>query len=99
MEDEQRQRIAEWFTTKWKHGPCPVCETNEWAPNPKLGQITNFTADELEINVVPVFLVYCTNCGYTLPINALVAGICPAREIPPPDAFDLAAHKVPEGNG
>ena len=99
MEDEQRQRVAQWFSDKWSHGPCPVCDANAWAPNSKLGQITNFASDEFEVNVVPVLLVYCTNCGYTLPINALVAGICQPRAMPAPDAFDLAADRTPEGSG
>lgn len=101
MEAEELQRVAVWFGEKWKHGACPVCEANAWAPNPRLGQIPNFAplGNPFGVNVVPVLLVYCTNCGYTIQINALVAGILKPPEIPEPSAFDLAADRVAEPSG
>lgn len=100
VEAEELQRVAAWFGEKWKHGACPVCEADSWAPNPRLGQITNFVpTTPFALNVVPVLLIYCTNCGYTLQVNAMVAGIIRPPEIPEPDVFDLEAAKVVEGSG
>jgi hypothetical protein len=70
------QKLNTWFREKWDHGPCPVCGTNLWTPLPRLGMVPNLNpTGPLSANVVPVLLIGCTNCGYTLQINALVAGI------------------------
>jgi hypothetical protein len=69
-------KLNQWFTEKWKHGPCPVCETDLWTPLPRLGQVPNLNpTGPITTNVVPVLLVGCTNCGYTLQINAITAGL------------------------
>ena len=75
MEFDQ-DKLNEWFTEKWKHGACPVCETNQWAPLGRLGMVPNINPPGPDGgNVVPVLLIYCTNCGYMLPVNALVADV------------------------
>jgi predicted nucleic-acid-binding Zn-ribbon protein len=51
-----------------------VCRTNEWAPNQKIAHLPN-AQSAIDGTMYPVVLIYCKNCGYTLPINALVAGI------------------------
>jgi hypothetical protein len=69
-------KLNQWFADKWKHGPCPVCETDLWTPLPRLGMVPNLNpTGPISTNVVPVLLVGCTNCGYTLQINALAAGL------------------------
>lgn len=69
-------KLGEWFSEKWQHGPCPVCETNRWAPLPRLGVVPNINPPGLDGgNIVPVLLIHCTNCGYMLSVNALVAGV------------------------
>jgi hypothetical protein len=75
MEIDQT-KLNDWFANKWRHGACPVCETDLWAPLPRLGMVPNINPPGPDGgNVVPMLLIYCTNCGYTLPINALVAGV------------------------
>jgi hypothetical protein len=39
MDDQERQRLARWLSEKWKHGPCPVCQSNSWATAQRLGEI------------------------------------------------------------
>lgn len=69
-------KLTEWFAEKWKHGPCPVCQTDLWTPLPRLGMVPNINPPGPDGgNVVPVLIINCTNCGYTLSINALVAGL------------------------
>ena len=71
MDDQERQRAADWFDDKWHYGACPVCHVEQWGLYPMLGQIANHSGD----NTVPVLLVACENCGHTVPVNALIAGI------------------------
>ncbi len=69
-------KLNEWFADKWKHGECPVCGTNLWTPLPRLGMVPNLNPiGPISTNVVPVLLIGCANCGYTLQVNALVAGV------------------------
>ncbi len=74
LDEEEIRRVDAWIADRWRHGPCPVCEANSWAPNLRIGQIENeatFSVGE----TFPVLLIFCTECGYTLSINARIAGI------------------------
>lgn len=70
-------RLQRWIAEKWRHGPCPVCHASEWAPNQRYGQISNL---DYAGKMVPVVLIVCGNCGYTLTINALTADLLPPAE-------------------
>jgi hypothetical protein len=84
MDAEERARFEAWFAEKWHHGPCPVCAANEWGAQPKLGQIENLglgleASDRPMVLIqggrVPILLISCKNCGYTVAVNAIIAGI------------------------
>lgn len=95
-----RDALNQWFQNKWKHGPCPVCETDLWTPLPRLGMIPNINPPgPTGGNVVPVLLVSCTNCGYLLTINALMAGVIETADWNEELAKYSASHKsVPESS-
>lgn len=68
--------LNRWIEEKWRHGPCPVCDTNEWVPLPRIGMVPNINPPGPNGgNVVPVLLIHCTNCGYMLTVNAVTAGV------------------------
>lgn len=83
------QKAAEWLAEKWRHGPCPVCHENNWSYYPRLGQVSNL---DYAGRMVPMLLVGCNVCGYTVFINAIEAGI--VKE-PGEDAVDLPEGKLP----
>jgi len=71
------QAIQEWLQRKWDHGPCPVCHTDQFGHGP-LFEIPSYSPKVgPSVAVLPVFIVSCANCGYSLLFNALVAGIVP----------------------
>ena len=76
---EQQVRLQAWFQTKWHHGPCPVCMTNNYAPPDRAWEIRPFFGGGLVIGgsggIIPMFPVTCTNCGYTVWVNAIIAGV------------------------
>jgi hypothetical protein len=74
LDPAETARLLEWLRTKWKHKGCPVCEADSWTVNPRVGQIYNEGTFRGGTSY-PVVLVFCTNCGYTLPINARIAGV------------------------
>jgi predicted nucleic-acid-binding Zn-ribbon protein len=74
MDAAELERYRAWAAQKWKHGPCPVCRTNNWIRNARIGHVPNpqTVVDGSAFFVLPI---YCSNCGYTIFINAHVAGI------------------------
>lgn len=99
LDAEQRGRLEEWFEKEWKLHECPVCgETDNWAPNAKLGQILN-VGSFVDGTSFPVVLFRCGKCGYVVPINAIAAGVVSRDDDPagpmPGVEFDPKA----EGNG
>lgn len=81
MSGEQWDRLQTWLETKWRHGPCPVCQADAWFPAPNLGQIQNLIPVPPEGGkTVPVVLMACEVCGYIVTINAVGAGILAPEE-------------------
>lgn len=72
--DEELERLSKWFRDKWKHGPCPVCTTDNWLINAKISQIFNEQTLQ-DGSSFPVVLIVCSNCGYTIPINSRIAQV------------------------
>lgn len=56
---------------------CSMCKEREWSIHPELYQLTQFNEGGTIIGgpVVPLLILECTNCGNTLSINAIRAGI------------------------
>lgn len=73
--------VNRWWQANWRHGPCPVCGSNAWFPYQRFGQISNL---EYAGNMVPVLLVGCGQCGYTIAINAYLAGLLSKESTGPP---------------
>jgi predicted nucleic-acid-binding Zn-ribbon protein len=78
-----KERGMEWLNKNW-HTPkaCPICKQNNWAVSESLALLPRLVKDAMEAPnlVYPVFLVTCGTCGYTLFINALVAGLLPQEK-------------------
>src|SRR5438309_11966218 len=74
MDAQERARLQRWIAEKWKPKACPVCLASAWSFNEKVGQIYNDNTLS-DGTAFPVVLIFCTNCGYTIPINARIAGV------------------------
>jgi hypothetical protein len=74
VNEQELARYQEWIKEKWKHGPCPVCKTSNWRVADNPGMLPADVPASV-LGPFPFVLVYCSNCGYTLFINSLVAGI------------------------
>lgn len=71
-----KERIIEWIKSYWKHGPCPVCESDNWEAGP-VYEVRSFAPGGLAVprSVLPVFSISCKTCGYVLFIDAVMAGV------------------------
>src|SRR5712692_10276952 len=81
MDATERDRLAEWIKEKWKHGPCPVCGANSYGPGEDIALLFPEAGPDSGLNATPprgayaVVPILCLVCGYTILINAAVAGI------------------------
>jgi hypothetical protein len=94
LDAAERARFDAWITEKWKHGPCPVCQSNSWSRGGKLHQIINSSTLFPEGGTsLPAVSLACQVCGYTMFINAITAGIVEPDEIEEPsEESGEAAH-------
>jgi hypothetical protein len=66
-----------WLQEKWGDSrPCPYCNTDEWTVGTPLDDVL----DSMSERVSAYFPVTCNNCGHTVQINAVMAGVLPSSE-------------------
>lgn len=66
-----------WLEEKWgTQRQCPYCDANDWTVGTPLDDIL----DEGDGKVSPYFTVTCDNCGNTVNVNAVMAGVLPTGE-------------------
>lgn len=66
----------EWLAERW--GPqqaCPYCETTSWSVGTPF-----FVSLQSGESLSPHFAVMCDNCGNTVFINAILAGLVPEED-------------------
>lgn len=85
--DKQQQLINVWLTNKWgANKQCPMCGHVSWSAGPMPGLVVRGANDsgDMMAGGYPCVVVTCTNCGNTILVNAIVAGIrdLPAAEPP-----------------
>jgi len=78
LTSEQYQKLVAYVQSKWK-APyrCASCEANQWSVPDELFQLMQYTPGSIAIGgpVIPFAPVTCTNCGNTILINAIIAGL------------------------
>lgn len=76
-EDELREALIDsaiaWLEQKWgADNPCPYCDNEEWTVSLPFKLLL-----ESRVSLQPHFSAVCTNCGNTVLINAVMAGLLP----------------------
>lgn len=76
---EQMAKIDEWLTSKWGEKKlCTQCEVSAWGVGAAPASVPLSSNDARIIYAgghYPCIVVTCNNCGNTILVNALVAGI------------------------
>lgn len=70
-------KLVEHLRTKWHGRSCPMCNAGTWNVQNSTYQLLEFNQGGLVLGgpVIPVIPIVCSNCGNTLLINAITAGI------------------------
>jgi hypothetical protein len=75
---DQNSKLLSFIQSKWKPPyVCSCCASNSWNIGQELFQLTQFAGGAMIVGgpLVPVAPLICTNCGNTVLVNAIVAGI------------------------
>jgi hypothetical protein len=81
---DEATRLQDWFRTRWRNPVCPVSNERNWVTGERLVQSPIYKGNSYEtltqgdITYVYVVLI-CAGCGYTVFVNATVAGILPPK--------------------
>lgn len=71
-------RMIEYLREKWSGTrACPMCGSTSWDVQGSVFQLIQFNEGAMVIGgpVIPVIPVTCNNCGNTVLVNAIKAGI------------------------
>jgi ribosomal protein S27AE len=78
------QKVTAHLQNKWGSRACPMCGKGPWNVQDSTYQITEYHEEGFVVGgpVIPVIPVICGNCGYTILVNAILAGLM-ERSAPP----------------
>jgi hypothetical protein len=70
-------KVIAHLSAKWSGRSCPMCQVGNWSVQESTYQLLEFNQGGLVLGgpVIPVIPVMCSNCGNTLLVNAITAGI------------------------
>lgn len=78
MSDIESEKLIQHLKTKWAGRRCPLCNTGNWNVSDKVYELREFHGGGLVIGnipIVPVVPITCDNCGNTVLVNSIVAGL------------------------
>ena len=94
LNPEQSEKALAFIKSKWKPPiKCSCCGSNNWSVTSNVFQLISYTAAGSPVGgpVVPLFPVTCNNCGNTILINAIIAGLVePPKSAPQVEAAQNA---------
>ena len=78
------QKAIAHLQDKWGSRPCPMCGKGPWNVQTSTYQLTEYNEEGFVVGgpVIPVLPVVCRNCGHTVLVNAIVAGVV-TPSVPP----------------
>lgn len=78
MNDDVKAKLIRHLEDKWSDQKCPMCGHSSWNVPSEIYEIREFYGGDIivgPIPIVPLLPVTCSNCGNTILINSIVAGI------------------------
>ena len=80
MSSLDTNKFIAFIEQKWGGRLCPMCGSGPWSVHDKVFQFSEFNEGNMVIGgpLIPVVPVTCNNCGYTVVVNAILAGAIPA---------------------
>ena len=88
---EQARQVISHITNATNNGAviCPICKHSQWSVNNIITEMREFHNGDLIVGgdsaIMPFVSISCNNCGHTLFINAIKAGIIAPQAKPSHD--------------
>jgi hypothetical protein len=75
-------KVIEHLRVRWSGRPCQMCGVGNWNVQNSIYQLLQFNQGAVVIGgpVIPVIPVTCNNCGNTVLVNAITAGLLTVPE-------------------
>jgi hypothetical protein len=83
MADIKTDAVIAFLNSKWGNRSCPMCSKGPWSVQDRVFQLNEFHQGNLVVGgpLIPVIPVSCGNCGHTVLVNAIIAGVLPAEPL------------------
>ena len=79
MQKIDGQELIDYLNDKWHGARCPLCGEGVWNVTDKIFELREFNDGNFVLGpnsaITPVIPVTCSNCGNTVFVNALIAGL------------------------
>jgi hypothetical protein len=78
LNNEQQNKAMAHLNSKWVgKRECSVCKNNSWNIHPQVYEMRQFNEGGMVLGgpLLPLIIVECNNCGNTISINAIKAGV------------------------
>ncbi|MBI2175021.1 MAG: hypothetical protein HYU33_07475 [Candidatus Omnitrophica bacterium] len=82
MANFDSQALIKYLNEKWAGRKCAQCGVGNWQIQDSLFELRQFSGGGLVVGgpLIPVVPVTCANCGNTVLVNAILAGVLPKPE-------------------
>jgi hypothetical protein len=77
------KKLIDYLSAKWQNRACPMCGARQWSVQEKSYELREFHGGSLVVGgsaIIPVIPVICGNCGNTILVNSILAGIDKRKE-------------------
>ena len=77
MADIKAGKVIALLQEKWKGRNCPLCGEGNWEVQEKPFELREFHGGAMVFGgvIIPVIPITCSNCGNTILVNAIKAGV------------------------
>jgi len=72
------QKLLNHLNSKWQGRPCQMCGVGNWTVSDSIFELREYNQGNMVIGggpLIPVVPVTCNNCGNTVFVNAIKAGL------------------------
>jgi hypothetical protein len=83
MSSFDSEKLITHLKEKWDGRRCPMCKSGNWSVQDKVFELREYHGGSMVIGgsaLVPVVPVTCDNCGNTILINGIIAGLVKREE-------------------
>jgi hypothetical protein len=78
MSEVDSDKLINHLKDKWGGANCPICKSGSWNVSDRVYELREYHGGNMVLGggpIVPIVPVTCSNCGNTILVNSIVAGL------------------------